>query len=171
MRGDDPPEEEITVQTIRILCIGKLKERYWAEACGEYEKRLGGLCRLTVVELPEERLPEAASQRQIAAALEKEGKRLLDKAEGFHLVSLCVEGKKLDSVAFAQSVLCDTAGLRSQMAFAIGSSYGLSEEVKRASALRLSFSEMTFPHQLMRVVLLEQLYRAHKILGGGTYHK
>ena len=159
------------MQSIKILCIGKLKEKFFAAACEEYQKRLSG-CKLEILELPEERLPERPSEKQIADGLAKEGALLRAKIpNGCYSVALCVEGKKLSSPAFANTVFCNEMGLRDSVAFLIGSSYGLSEETKKRADLQLSFSDMTFPHQLMRVILLEQIYRAHKILENSTYHK
>ncbi len=153
---------------VRLVCIGKLKESYWREAVAEYEKRLRPLCRFQIFELSESRLPENPSPAQISQGLEREGAAILDKATG-HVVSLCIEGKETDSPGLARKL---EGAMRSPGAvtFVIGSSYGLSEEVKRAGE-RISMSPMTFPHQLARVMLCEQIYRGFQILGGTKYHK
>ena len=157
---------------ITLLCVGKLKETYLRDACAEYAKRLGAFCRLTVVEVEEERLPDNPSQAQIDAGILAEGKRLLARlpSDGA-IVALCIEGKQMDSRAFAAGLERLAVDGVSQMAFVIGGSWGLSEEVKGAARLRLSLSPMTFPHQLARVLVLEQLYRAMQISSGGRYHK
>ena len=170
--------------TVRILCVGKCKEKYWREACAEYGKRLSAFCRFEVLEVDEERLPERPSKAQIESGLEQEGKRLLQKAGSTPIVALCIEGKELSSPQLAQYV--ERAAVNgasslgklgrgklfaSSLAFVIGGSWGLWEEVKRKAALRLSMSPMTFPHQLARVMLCEQIYRAFQIAHSGKYHK
>ena len=158
--------------TIQVLCVGKLKEKHFAAACAEYEKRLGGFGKLSVTELPEERLPEDPSQAQIDAALEKEAGRILAKVpRGGKLTALCVEGQALSSEALAGKLEDWTVGGASQLVFVIGGSFGLHPSVKAAAALRLSMSPMTFPHHLARVMVLEQLYRAFQITKGTKYHK
>jgi len=157
---------------VTLLCVGKLKEAYWRQACAEYEKRLGAFCRFHLVEVAEERLPENPSPAQIAATVEAEGKRLLDKLPKDGLaIALCIEGKELDSPALATYIQRQAVAGTSHIALLIGGSWGLSEAVKSRAALRLSMSPMTFPHQLARVMVLEQLYRAFQITGGGKYHK
>ena len=153
---------------VRIVCMGKLKEAYWREAVGEYEKRLGALCRFEIVELPEAKLPNAPSQGEINAALEKEAAAILPKIVG-QAYPLCIEGKRLDSPGLARLL---ERGMQSPgaVSFVIGSSYGLAEGVK-AQGPGLSMSAMTFPHQLARVMLCEQLYRGLQILRGAPYHK
>lgn len=160
------------MQSVTILCIGKLKETYLTDGCAEYLKRLGAYCKARVVELPESRLPDQPSPRQIQQALEEEGKELLAKIPaGAWVAALCIEGRQVSSPGLAG--LIEEAGLqgRSSLVFVIGGSWGLSDEVKRRAQLRLSLSEMTFPHQLARMLLLEQLYRAYSILHHGKYHK
>lgn len=160
------------VSKVTFLCMGRLKEAYWRDAVAEYTKRLGAFCKLQIIEIEPERLPDAPSDTQIAAALEREGEKILSKIPaGAAVVALCIEGKTMPSEALADFVARTAGSGSSHLVFVIGSSYGLSDTVKRAASLRLSMSEMTFPHQLARVMLLEQLYRAMKILGGGTYHK
>lgn len=158
--------------TIQVICVGKLKERSWREACEEYAKRLSGFVRIQILEVPESRLPDRPSQAQIDAALRQEGKAILEKVSpGAFLVSLCIEGAMLDSPGLARSIGDRMAGGTSTVSFVIGGSFGLSPQVKERSGLRLSMSRMTFPHQLARVMLLEQVYRAMNILGNGKYHK
>ena len=156
---------------IRVVCVGKLKETYWRDACREYAKRLGAFCRFSIAEIGEARLPENPSQAQITAALKTEGERLLSAAAGSAAVSLCVEGRMLSSPQLAKEIEMLAGTGHSALSFLIGSSFGLAEEVKQASMLRLSMSSMTFPHQLARVMLCEQLYRAFQISGNGKYHK
>ena len=157
--------------TVRILCVGKCKEKYWREACAEYGKRLSAFCRFEVLEVDEERLPERPSKAQIESGLEQEGKRLLQKAGSTPIVALCIEGKELSSPQLAQYVERAAVNGASSLAFVIGGSWGLWEEVKRKAALLLSMSPMTFPHQLARVMLCEQIYRAFQIAHSGKYHK
>ena len=157
---------------IKIICVGKLKEKHFIAAAAEYIKRLGALCRLEVEELPESRLPANPSPAEIAAALKKEGESIaLRIPPGSLTAALCVEGKELDSVRFSE--LLEACALRgkSRVCFLIGGSEGLSEEVKEQADLRLSMSQMTFPHHLARIMLLEQLYRAFQIREGTRYHK
>lgn len=153
---------------VKIVCVGKLKEEHWRAAVREYEKRLSALCRFEIVELPESKLPSSPSEREIAAALEKEAAAIIPKLSGL-IVPLCIEGRPLDSPALSR--LLDGA-MRSpgSVSFVIGSSYGLAPSVK-ALGDGLSMSAMTFPHQLARVMLCEQIYRGFQILRGATYHK
>ena len=160
------------MRNMTLLCVGRLKEAYLRDACAEYAKRLGAFCRLSVVEVEEERLPDNPSRAQIEAGLRAEGKRLLARVpSGGAVVALCIEGKEMDSPAFAAALDRLAVDGVNAVAFVIGGSWGLSEEVKAAARLRLSLSPMTFPHQLARVLMLEQLYRAMQISGGGKYHK
>jgi 23S rRNA (pseudouridine1915-N3)-methyltransferase len=156
---------------IRLICMGKLKEPFWRAACSEYEKRLRPFCSLSFLELPESRLPAAPSQKQILRALEEEGRRILRAASGAVLAALCIEGERISSEQLAERIGGLAARGAGPIAFAVGSSYGLSGEVKRKADFRLSLSPMTFPHQLARVMLCEQLYRSFEILGHGKYHK
>ena len=157
---------------IKIICVGKLKEAYWRDACAEYSKRLSAFCHLQIVEVNEERLPDNPSPAQITAALEGEGHRLLSRIPaGVPMVSLCIEGKGITSPALSKQLSQWAVDGNSHIAFVIGGSWGLSDLVKSSSKLRLSMSEMTFPHQMARVMLLEQLYRALQISSGGKYHK
>ena len=157
---------------ITLLCVGKLKEAYWRDACAEYEKRLGAFCRFRLVEVAEERLPDSPSSAQIAATVEAEGKRLLEQLpRDGAVIPLCIEGKELDSPALSARIQKLAVDGISHVVFIIGGSWGLSEAVKSRATLRLSMSPMTFPHQLARVMVLEQIYRAFQIASGGKYHK
>ena len=157
---------------VHVICVGKLKEKFYAEAAAEYAKRLGGYCRLQLTELPEEKLPQSPSRAQIDAALEREGAAIRGKLPaGAAVIALCVEGELLSSEALTERLERWTAGGTGTLAFVIGSSYGLHPSVKALARLRLSMSPMTFPHHLARVMLLEQLYRCFKIEEGSGYHK
>ncbi len=157
---------------ITVICLGKLKEDYLRAACAEYTKRLGAFCKLDVVELTPTRLPDEPSQSQIDAALEDEAKRITAKIpKGSVCFAMCIEGKQYSSEKFSNLLSSAAVEGGSNAVFIIGSSFGLSESVKRMCKTRLSMSEMTFPHQLARVMLLEQIYRAFQIESGGKYHK
>ncbi len=157
--------------SVTVIHVGDLKEKYYAEACSEYEKRIGGFAKLTNIEIKESKLPVSPVQGQIDNALEEEGKKILDAIpDKAFSVALCVEGKKMSSEALAK-VVDSAVGSTGKLVFIIGSSHGLSPKVKSACALRLSISDMTFPHRLMRVILLEQIYRAFAINNGSKYHK
>ena len=160
------------MQNITVLCVGKLKEKFYADACAEYQKRLTRCCKLSLVELSEERLPENPSAAQIEAALEREAAAIEEHLpRGGTVAALCVEGKPLSSEELSETLArCAMSGA-GQVTFVIGGSFGLAERVKRAADLRLSLSRMTFPHHLARVMLLEQLYRAYQIQSGTKYHK
>ena len=151
---------------VTLIAVGKLKERYLTDACAEYEKRLGAYCRLRVVEVDEYRLP------QNQAGIEAEGKEILAKIPaGSYLIPLCIEGKQISSEEFSQTLDRAAVDGKSSIVLLIGGSYGLWEELKKKGDLRLSMSRMTFPHQLARVMVLEQLYRAMTISRGQKYHK
>lgn len=160
------------MRNIRILCVGKLKERYLTDACAEYCKRLQAYCRPEIIELPEYRLPDNPSPAEIAACIRHEGQEILAKIPRDALVvPLCIEGRQMSSEELSSELQKAAVTGSSTACFIIGGSYGLSDEVKNAGRLRLSMSRMTFPHQLARVMLLEQLYRAFSIAAGGKYHK
>jgi len=156
--------------TVRLVCIGKLKESYLREAQAEYIKRLGAFCKIEIYELPEYRLSDNPSAAQIEKGLIEEGKQILGKAAGV-LIPMCIEGKMLSSSALSKKVEQLALSGESTISFIIGGSFGLSNEVKLHGTLKLSMSPMTFPHQLARVMLLEQIYRAFQISSGGKYHK
>lgn len=160
------------MQHIDIVCFGKLKERFWRDAVDEYRKRLTAYCKLDVIELNEVALPLAPSDKEIAQALDAEAELALKYiSDKNYVIALCVEGKQMTSVELSKELDELATGGKSGVTFIIGSSYGLSEKLKRRADQRLSFSEFTFPHQLMRVILTEQLYRAYTIRKGTKYHK
>lgn len=157
---------------ITLICVGKLRERFYAEAAEEYLKRLRRLMPVTVAEVPDEREPDAPSEALYEAALRREGERILQRV-GAHeyVVALCIEGRQLPSEALANKLRGLFVAGRSNVAFVIGGSLGLHENVLNRADERMSMSLMTFPHQLARVMLLEQLFRAAKINAGERYHK
>ena len=157
---------------VTVICVGKLKEQYLRDACAEYSKRLGSYCKLNIIELTPHRLSDNPSEGEIAAALEAEGREILSKIpNGAMVYSMCIEGKQMPSEQLAKRISeCSVQGF-SNITFIIGGSFGLSVEIKQKSDFKLSMSEMTFPHQLARVMLLEQIYRAFQISTGGKYHK
>ena len=142
---------------VTVIAVGQLKERYFKDAADEYKKRLSGSCRITEIEIKEEKTPDNPSESQITAALKKEAERILDAIpKKACVIPMCIEGKHMSSEELADH---------------IGSSHGLADEVKRTATLRLSMSKMTFPHKLARVMLYEQIYRAGEIISGSKYHK
>ena len=152
--------------------MGKLKEKYLRDACAEYEKRLGAFCKLNIIELPNVALPDNPSPAQIEAGYIQEGKRILEKvSQGSLVYAMCIEGEQRSSEQFSAELSQAAVDGYSNITFIIGGSFGLSDEVKKSSKKKLSMSEMTFPHQLARVMLLEQIYRAFQISSGGKYHK
>jgi 23S rRNA (pseudouridine1915-N3)-methyltransferase len=160
------------MQRITLLCVGKLKEKFYAGAAAEYGKRLSRYCKLDIIELPEERLPEDPSPAQIGAALLKEAEAVRGKLPpSCILVALCVEGRERSSEDLARLLAGWANRGESRVVFLIGGSHGLHESVKAEAAERLSMSPMTFPHHLARVMLLEQIYRAFQINAGTKYHK
>ena len=158
--------------TVTLICIGKLKEKYLRDACAEYEKRLGAFCKLSIIELSEYKLPDNPSESDVRRCIEKEGETILAKVpKGSFVIPMCIEGKQYSSPALAKELERLSVAGQSGVTFVIGGSYGLSDEVKNIGKLRLSMSEMTFPHQLARVMLLEQIYRCFQINSNGKYHK
>ncbi|MBQ6397856.1 MAG: 23S rRNA (pseudouridine(1915)-N(3))-methyltransferase RlmH [Oscillospiraceae bacterium] len=157
---------------IKLICVGKMREKYYIEAFEEYRKRLGAYCRLECAELTEQRLTDNPSPGEIAAALEREGAEILRNipADAF-CVALCVEGKERSSEDFAALFRERELSGKPKLCFLVGGSYGMSETVKSRADLKLSMSKMTFPHHLARVMLAEQIYRAFKIGEGSRYHK
>lgn len=157
---------------VKLICVGKMKEKYYIDAFGEYAKRLSAYCRFELDELPEQRLPENPSPREIAAALEKECAEIEKHIpSGAAVTALCVEGTQRSSPELAKLLSGWANAGKSRLCFLIGGSCGLAEDVKKRADVRLSMSEMTFPHHLARVMLAEQLYRAFTINEGGKYHK
>ena len=156
---------------VTVITVGNLKESYLREASTEYEKRLGGFCRLDLIQLKEAKLPESPTEGQIAAALTAEGKQILASIpQKAYRIAMCVEGQQLSSEQLARR-LDEIGQTHGALCLIIGSSYGIAPEVKAACDLRLSVSKLTFPHQLMRVLLLETLYRSLGITRGTKYHK
>ena len=154
--------------TVQIACIGKLKEKHWRDAQAEYVKRLNAFCTPKITEIKEAALPGNASAAQVQKAMAAESDALLSVSKGF-LVALSPEGKSMTSEQFADMIKQRSGA--GHVTFAVGGSHGLSDEFKRRAGLTLSFSAMTMPHQLFRIVLLEQIYRGFMIAAGRTYHK
>lgn len=157
---------------ITIIAVGKLKEQYLRDASAEYQKRLSTLCKLNIVEINPEKLSDNPSAKEIENALNNEAKKIIEKIpKGAKVYSMCIEGKQRTSEELSREI--DNLALEgvSNIVFIIGGSFGLSDEVKRLSAFRLSMSKMTFPHQIARIMLLEQIYRATQISIGTKYHK
>ena len=157
--------------SVNIICIGKLKEKYLESAIEEYSKRLSSLCKFNIIELSEERLPDNPSELQIKKAIEAESNRILGKiSKGDFVFSMCIEGKNISSQKLSEKL--EKISLdHSVVDFIIGGSYGLSDELKARSNFKLSLGLMTFPHQLCRVILSEQIYRAFQISKNTKYHK
>lgn len=156
---------------ISIITVGKLKEKYFKDASTEYLKRLSRFGKIDVIEIPDEKIPDNVSEKQKEQIIIREGTAILEKVKnGSFFVALCIEGKELSSEELAEKI-GSLSMQTSSITFAIGGSLGLSEEVKRAAQLRISFGKITLPHQLARIILLEQVYRAFKINANETYHK
>ena len=157
---------------ISVICVGKLKEKYWSDAVAEYSKRLKSYCALSVREMKEARLPANASPADEEAVKTAEGRAILDTLRpGDFVISLEIKGKKLSSEGLADKISQLALDGKSDIAFIIGGSLGLSDEVSRRADMKLSFSDMTFTHQMTRVIICEQIYRAFKINRNETYHK
>ncbi len=157
---------------INLICVGKLKEDYLRAACAEYAKRLSAFCKLKITELTPARIPENPSAAQIDAALTDESKRILACISPSERVyAMCIEGKLLSSEELSSEMQKAGVSGSGNIAFIIGGSHGLSDDVKHRADFKLSMSKMTFPHQLARVMLLEQVYRGFMISSGGKYHK
>ena len=157
---------------IDIVCVGKLKEKYWSDALSEYSKRLGRYCNLAITELKEARLPDNASAADEENVKINEGKSILKSvSDDTYVIALDIEGKQQSSEQLAARIEKLAVDGKSRVSFVIGGSLGLSPEVLQRADYRLSFSSMTFPHQMMRVILLEQIYRSFKIIKNEAYHK
>jgi len=157
---------------ITVICVGKLKEKYWTDAISEYSKRLSKYCTLKIEELKESRLAENASPAQEEEVKQEEGRSILSKIKNdMYVITLEIEGKSLSSPQLAKKLDDLALDGKSNVAFVIGGSLGLSEEVSKRADFKLSFSAMTFPHQMIRVFLLEQIYRSFKINKNEKYHK
>lgn len=158
---------------INIICIGKIKEKYFTDAIAEYSKRLTAFCKFAITELNEEKIrSNTPNQSQIQEVLNSEGKRILQKiGTGDYVVAMCIEGKLMSSEELSKVIDNVSLSGKSTVDFIIGGSYGLSNEVKSRANLKLSMSKMTFPHQMARMILCEQVYRAFEISSNGKYHK
>lgn len=157
---------------ITIIAVGKLKEQYLRDASAEYQKRLSAFCKLSIIEIPPEKLSDNPSAKEIENALNNEAKKIIEKIpKGAKVYSMCIEGKQRSSEELSEEIDNLAVEGASNIVFIIGGSFGLSDEVKKLSAFRLSMSKMTFPHQIARIMLLEQIYRAMQISIGTKYHK
>ena len=160
------------MQRVTVLCVGKLKEKFYLEAAAEYVKRLQRFCKLELVELPESRLPESPSPAEVQRALAAEAAAIRERLpRGGAIIALCIEGKPCSSVELSRRMEELAVAGKTQLTFLIGGSVGLDESLKRQAVWRLSMSPMTFPHHLARIMLLEQIYRAYQISAGTKYHK
>lgn len=157
---------------VKLICVGKMKERFYTDAFAEYAKRLGGLCRFELAEVAEERLSDSPSQSEVSAALAREAENIRKQIpKGARLVAMCIEGREMSSDELAGYIGLAAGSGVSKLCFAVGGSFGLHESIKNDAELRLSMSRMTFPHHLARVMLAEQIYRALSIGAGSRYHK
>ena len=157
---------------ITVLCVGKIKEKFFADAIKEYSKRLSRYCKLEIVEVADEKTPDGASDLVVSQIKDKEAERMEKYLpDSAYVIALAIEGKKLTSEKLAEKI--DTLGITgtSHLVFLIGGSLGMSDRLLKRADCLLSFSDMTFPHQLMRVILLEQIYRSYRIIHGEPYHK
>lgn len=157
---------------IKIVCVGKLKEKYLKQGIAEYAKRLGAFCKFQLVEVPDEKAPESLSNAEMQSVMQKEGERILSKIKDReYVIALAIQGKQRPSEVFAHEI--DQLGTygHPDITFVIGGSLGLSSAVMQRANDTLSFGKLTLPHQLMRLVLVEQIYRAFMIINGRTYHK
>ena len=156
---------------VTLICVGKVKEKFYRDAIKEYEKRLGAYIKLNTIETNDEKV-KVENPSEIAIAMDKEGKNILSKIkDNQYVITLEILGKNLSSEDFAEKINNLMLSGNSDVVLVIGGSYGLSDEVKKRGNYALSFSKMTFPHQMMRVILLEQVYRAYRIITGASYHK
>lgn len=157
---------------ITILCVGKVKEKFYRDGIAEFVKRLSRYCKLEIIEVADEKTTEEASETEIRIIKEKEGERLLKNIkDDAYVICLCIDGKQLNSEELSEKI--EKLGVQgcSHIYFVIGGSLGLADEVVKRANFKLSFSPMTFPHQLMRLILLEQIYRAYRIMNNEPYHK
>lgn len=157
---------------ITIVCVGKIKEKFYRDALAEYTKRLSRYCSLSITEVADEKTKEQASDVECAIIKDREGERILKSIrEDGYVITLAIDGKNLDSVELSKKIENLALTGKSNIYFVIGGSLGLSDEVMKRADYKLSFSRMTFPHQLMRVILLEQIYRSYRIINHEPYHK
>ena len=160
------------MQRVTVLCVGKLKEKFYIDAAAEYVKRLQRHCKLELIELPEQRLPDDPSPAEIQKALRTEGDAIRERLpKGGAVIALCIEGKPCSSQELSRRMAEFGVQGKTQLTFLIGGSVGLDEDLKRQADWRLSMSPMTFPHHMARIMLLEQIYRAYQIAAGTKYHK
>ena len=160
------------MQRVTVLCVGKLKEKFYIDAAAEYVKRLQRHCKLELIELPEQRLPDDPSPAEIQKALRAEGDAIREKLpKGGAVIALCIEGKPCSSQELSRRMADFAVQGKTPLTFLIGGSVGLDEDLKRRADWRLSMSPMTFPHHMARIMLLEQIYRAYQIAEGTKYHK
>ena len=160
------------MQRVTVLCVGKLKEKFYIDAAAEYVKRLQRHCKLELIELPEQRLPDEPSPAEIQKALRTEGDAIRERLpKGGAVIALCIEGRPCSSEELSRRMAEFGVQGKTQLTFLIGGSVGLDEDLKRQADWRLSMSPMTFPHHMARIMLLEQIYRAYQIAGGAKYHK
>lgn len=156
---------------ITILCVGKIKEKFYVDAIAEYSKRLSRYCDLTITEVMDEKTKEQASDNEIEIVKVKEGEKLEKHIKDGYVICLAIEGKQMDSVELSDKIKQLGVSGQSHIYFIIGGSLGLSKKILDRADYKLSFSKMTFPHQLMRVILLEQIYRSYRIMNNEPYHK
>ncbi len=157
---------------ITVISVGKIKERFFSMAIDEYAKRLSRYCKLEIIEVQDDKTPDEAGENEELRIKQREGERILKSIkDGMYVVALAIEGKKISSTGLADKIEALGIGGNSNIAFIIGGSLGLDERVTKRADMLLSFSDMTFPHQLMRVILLEQIYRSFRIINGEPYHK
>lgn len=157
---------------VTIIAVGKLKEKYLKDACSEYLKRLSSYSKVNIIEINEERCSDSPSPNEIESVKQKEGERIIAKIpKGSYVVPMCIEGCEMSSIEFSESIEKASLSGFGEITFIIGGSFGMSDEVKALGKLRLSFGKITLPHQLMRVILLEQIYRAFSISNHTKYHK
>jgi 23S rRNA (pseudouridine1915-N3)-methyltransferase len=157
---------------ITVICVGKIKEKYFTLGIEEYKKRLSRYCKLDIIEVPDEKTPDNASAAEEILIKKKEGERILKNVkDGAYVIALAIEGKMLTSEELSEKI--ESLGINgdSNVVFIIGGSLGLDDEVLKRAEYKLSFSKMTFPHQMMRMILLEQVYRGYRIMKGEPYHK
>lgn len=157
---------------INIIYVGNIKDKYFSDAVKEYEKRLSAYCKVVNTEIKETKIPENASAAQINKAIEEEGEKILSVLpQKSYKIALAVEGAMLSSEELAKKIDLSLTGGYSSISFIIGGAFGMSEKVKKSCDMMLSVSHMTFTHRMMRVIILEQIYRSYNILSGGKYHK
>lgn len=157
---------------VKLICVGKMRERFYTDAFEEYRKRLQGLCRFELTELAEQKLGDAPSDKEIAAALGREAAEILKAVpQDAYVAALCVEGEQIPSEGMAKLLADREASGKPRLCFIVGGSFGLADGVKKRADMKLSMSKMTFPHHLARVMLIEQIYRGFKINEGSRYHK